>query len=361
MDNVDNYLSLSEVVNEYNIHIKDVIQKWTDGDITLFVYFEAHPCRIKQFSSNMYTYEGGSATFNERFYHDYKGLKTSIFIPEDNFLKRLVTVEKYLYSEFDFKNISPKGKFYETVFFGTAFGFWVVKPTYIAHLSKKYTLTDLETFKRKRDIPGAVLVYRYHGKENYFSTDCEHLIFDEPVYIERNELVVRKDDIKLHFPNLKKVLLTELVNKNYLNEKNSSNSPNDVGAFDSVKSYPVLKHRVALYIVIREWWGDREGNDETIAYKAAEHLKSNYNGRTKGKTIEGWIKKPEEIKHKSRTYAVQIETLSIFINEVCKEKNIRKSEFAVAKMLTELAQQEKYKLDFSFSKEEVKNGYKKRS
>lgn len=354
MDSVDNYLSLSEVVNEYNIHIKDIIQKWIDGGIILFVHFESHPCRIRHFSSSMYTYEGGKAIFHEHCFHDYKELKTSVFIQESNFLERTEVVEKYLYSNFDFENFLPKGKMFEFVFFGTAFGFWVAKPTYITSLYKKYMLTDSDTFKRKRNVPGAVFVYRFHGKKIYSATDCDHLIFDEPVYIERNELFARKNDIELLFPNLKKVILTEFVNKSHINEKDSSNSDNNVGEFDSVKSYPVLKHRVALYIVIREWWGDREGSDETIAYKVAEHLKNNYNGRTKGKTIEGWIKKPEKIEHQARTYTVQIKTLSIFINEICEGKNFRKSASAVAKMLTELAQQEKYKLDFSFSKEEVK-------
>ncbi|MCL6327806.1 hypothetical protein [Pectobacterium polaris] len=355
MDSVDNYLSLSEVVNEYNIHIKEIIQKWIDGDITLFVHFESHPCRIRQFSSSMYTHEGGVTTFHDNPFHDYKKIKKSVFIQEHNFFERLVVVEKNIYSNFDFGKFSPKGKLYEFVFFGTAFGFWVAKPTYIASLSKKYSLTDLDTFKQKRNIPGAVLVYRFHGEKIYSSIDCDHLIFDEPVNIERNELFARENDIELLFPNLKKVILTELMNKNHFNETDSSNSDNDEGEFDSVKYYPALKHRVALYIIIREWWGDREANDETIAYKAAEHLKRYYNGRTKGKTIEGWIKKPEKIEHQPRIYTVQIETLSIFINEVCKEKCIRKSVSAVAKMLTALAQQEKYKLDFSFSKEEVKN------
>ncbi|WP_233979862.1 hypothetical protein [Pectobacterium versatile] len=354
MDSVDNYLSLSEVVNEYNIHIKEIIQKWIEGDITLFVHFESHPCRIRQFSSSMYTHEGGVTTFHDNPFHDYKKIKASIFIQEHNFLERLKVVEKYLYSNFDFKKSSPKGKLYEFVFFGTAFGFWVAKPTYIASLSKKYSLTDLDTFKQKRNIPGAVLVYRFHGEKIYSSIDCDHLIFDEPVDIERNELFARENDIELLFPNLKKVILTELMNKNHLNETDSSNSDNVEGEFNSVKYYSALKHRVALYIIIREWWGDREANDETIAYKAAEYLKSHYNGKTKGKTIEGWIKKPEEINHKPRISAIQIKILSIFINEVREVKGIRKNALAVAKMLTELAQKEKYKLDVSFSKEEVK-------
>ncbi|APV71351.1 TPA: hypothetical protein ACWPBI_001818 [Salmonella enterica] len=357
MDNWTKPFPLVKLYEEFNIDPRLLIKAWVDGDICLYIKLDGEPCRISRSVTSINSAEG-KRSFEETIDNGEDSYQNNR-LPEFRIRQFYTNKVKSHYPKILMKHLAAKNVNMSNILIelentyrkvgnrinynGVAHGYWLIKPIDGCFHEKEYTLPDMiHILSLGASRTKSITIYDY--------TMSDYLMTSQDTLIDNPELFVKHEDIE-------KIMEVENVKgriKPSLNKIDLSCSDKHEGEIKPEKCYPILKHRIALCIIIREWWAREDKDDKKIAHNAALHLRNFHKYSTEDGTVMGWITRPEETIHKPRICPIQIEALSIFLKMVCKDKNVKNSTSAIAKMLTELAHKDEYKFDISFSKEEVK-------
>lgn len=351
MDNWIPPFPVKKIHEEFKIDPDLFIKAWIDSEISLYIKLDGFPCRICRHISPINS-EQEKRSWEDKIangkdvYQDKCSLGFNVrrFYPDLN--KHLgFRVSWYPIVENIFDIVGGGGRVnqpidYDANYNGYAYGYWLVKPRDGCFSNKEYTLSDVSgILSSGKSRTSSIIIFDY--------ATSDYLLISQDVSISSPDLFVKYEDIKM-------VTSVESIKQRI---HNSSSGNNHEKKTDSINYYPALKHRVALYIVIHEWWG--RGSSTGMAYKVAGYLKDKYDEHTSMETIARWIERPEGTKFKPRIHSEQIKKLSIFLDELYTEKNasgensVRCSAADIAKNLTELARGSKYKFDICFSEDDI--------
>ncbi|AHK21926.1 hypothetical protein BF17_04500 [Yersinia similis] len=333
------FYTLEEMAPRFGVDANVFIKAWLEGRLPLYIYFgnESRPCTIKRCVS---------AKENEHVMHDilygrdFYQSKASpdndvlMFVPETPLSAHLKVKAQY---EFGGGNMPERGKYYEYMYQGNARGYWLAKPTNVAHLSRgKYLLTDKESFEYKKLFLGDVMV---HAHEEY-----DYLIFSENTYVEKSSLMIREDDIKTNLPELKKASVHVIDNEITTEES---------GIVNSLKEYPTPKIKFALCLMIHILAPKRSDNTPIIT-KITSDFNLLWDEGFSESTVNSWAKKPDlQSKKRLRPSFAQETGIYILLSTYCALEDIKKNASIVATRLTELVTSTSLNLGVKFSAEDV--------
>ncbi|ECB6312503.1 hypothetical protein EZ749_20190 [Salmonella enterica subsp. enterica serovar Chailey] len=357
MDNWTKPFPLVKLYEEFNIDPRLLIKAWVDGDICLYIKLDGEPCRISRSVTSINSAEG-KRSFEETIDNGEDSYQNN-GLPEfriRQFYPNKVKSHypKVLMMHLTAKKISMLDDLIESEntyhqiggcisYNGVAHGYWLIKPIDGCFHDKEYTLPDMiHILSLGASRTKSITIYDY--------TMSDYLMTSQDTLIDNPELFVKHEDIEkiIKVNNIKGRI------KPSLDKIDSSGSDKYEEKIKSKKIYPMQNHRVALYIIIHEWWGRNDGDKKRMPYKLAEHLSDDYSRNTDIETVRKWIKRQEKIGYKQKLKFEQLEVLFILIKEINEGKVVRNTACSMAKMLTRLAQEERYNFNIYFSQSEVK-------
>lgn len=341
------FYSLEDMAPRFGIDADVFIKAWLDKKLPLYIHFgsDSPPCTIRRYiprQINEYARDDilyGRDSYQSKDSLDHNSL---IFIPEHPLSAHLKVKARYELGE---GAVPRLGGYYEYRYRGSARGYWLAKPTSVAHLSQgKYLLTDKDSVECKSSFVGDVTV---HALDVF-----DYLIFSEKTYVEKKSFMIREDDIKNNLPELKKASIHVIDNEITTEE---------LGVVNSLTEYPTPKIKFALCLMIHVLAPKRSDNTPIIT-----NITSNFNrlwdeGFSES-TVNSWAKKPGlQSKKRLRPSFAQETGIYILLSTYCARENIKKNASVVATRLTELAVSTSLNLDIEFSVDDVKPWFKRPS
>lgn len=327
------FYTLEEMAPRFGVDADVFIRAWLNKKLPLYIHFgsDSPPCTIRRcIPRQLHEHATDNILYGRDSYQskDSPDHDTLIFIPEHPLSAHLKVKARYELGE----GAGPGlGAYYEYRYRGSARGYWLAKPTSIAHLSqRKYLLTD-------KDSVGDVMV---HALDVF-----DYLIFSEKIHIEKTSLMIREDDIKDNLPELKKASVHVIDNEITI-EKSE--------VVGSLKEYPTPKITFALFLMIHVLAPKRSDHTPIVT-----NITSVFNVLWKEgiaeSTVNSWAKKPDlQSKKRMRPSFAQKTGIYILLSTYCAHEDIKKNASVVATRLTELAVSTSLNLDIKFSVDDVR-------
>lgn len=325
------FYSLKLVSDKLKIDPELIVDEWLQHRVSLYMKLNSLPCRIIRYigaDSFLLKYEilkikNGMDYYQHELMPEFKVRQ---FHPTKN-------------TDIDARLINNDLGISRFTYSGYAYGYWRLKPTKTAHfLKEKIISPGLNIVLSDNEVLESITI---HGRDDsdylILSNEASKILvevyvdsksfdFLQNYYLLSDEVEVSKDSIDYNYCDIKK----------------------------SVDSIPFIEHyRAALYIFIHEWWG-AGSSEEVVINKLVTHLEMSHQLKVKHSTVKRWAEKPQ-INAKYRSMSDQKKVLSILISEYCSTKNIKKESMAVASLLNEFINSEKYcfNCEVTFSELEV--------
>lgn len=333
-----NFFTLDKAASSLGVSLEAVVEAWLDERLPFYIHLKQTPCTIRRcISPKLHGLAEDDIRYGRDFYQakDSPDYEILMFIPELPLDVHLKT--KCLFDTTGEK-IKQKGAFYEYRYRGVANGYWVLKPTSVAHLSNgEYVLTDVE----KASNYGDVTVHA-HDEHDY-------LIFSEYVSVAPSSFFVRMSEAVALFSG----------------EKDNCYYQEGLGCIDSTFEQQLIstnlppKVAFALYLIIHEWC-TKNKNGEIIISKVVDYFANVLDKPPGHPTVTRWAMKPDmESIVRKRAMPGQKVALHYLLKSYCKIKKIKESPSLIAKMLNDFAFEHGYDSRLSFDEEEVSAWMKK--
>lgn len=326
---VKKFRLLSELVSLFEGDIDVIIQQWIDGKLPLYVHFDGrHPeCALRRCISNdEHKYAFSDIMYGRDLYQhsDSPECKHRLFVPETPLDSHLKVTPEFRYG----------GMVYEYKYRGKAYGYWHIKPSNSARFCRgDFLITDVGLKSFKPDSLGDVTI---HAQQ-----DRDYLIFSEPTYISRESLFADDKDV------------LELI------QTQTPNVSNSLLMSKAVRERPRALYKapsefIVLYILMQECSLDKSGVMRPSI--VAKPLTSLFGVDFHIDTVKRYGIRPEMEREKSfRVNKKQKMAISYLLIELCNKKKLDKSPGSLCEELNSLSKSERYSLNFTFSKSEIKN------
>lgn len=326
------FYTLEEVASCLGVSMDSLVQAWLDERLPLYIHLQNLSCTIRRcVSPKVHMLAPDDIRYGRDFYQgkDSPNHEILMFVPElplDAHLKIKCHIDT------SGEKIKNKGKYYEYKYRGIANGYWVIKPTPTAHLSRgKYLLTDVEGQSNLGDI-----TVHAHDEHDY-------LIFSESVCVVLSSFFIRMNEVKEVFSGKTETFLSE--------EKNYNINAIDKGP--SLNKSRPPKVIFALYLIIHAWCTKNKNGEPTLS-NAVDYLETVWDKSPKHGTVTRWAERPDvESIVEKRAMPGQKMALYFLLNSYCEHKKIRKSPASIVRLFNELAISKGYDSQLSFDKEEV--------
>lgn len=323
-----NFYSLEEMAPRFGVDADVFIKAWLDESLPLYIHFgrDSPRCTIRRcISTKIHEHAVDDILYGRDFYQnkDSPDHNALMFIPEKPLASHLK-----VQTQFD----AVLGGFYEYRYQGNAHGYWIAKPTTIAHLNRgKYILTDKETVGSQSSPVGDVVVHAYD--------EYDFLIFSEAIYIDKLSLFVKENDVKDNLPELCRYIEPTAILSNH--------------TISPVQFYRPPNVYFALYLMISAWC-PKHPDGKPMTSKLVTYFNETCKlAFTKG-SISRWAERPElKSNIQKREMKGHREALSHLLQVYCDENKIDKMPTKVTEKLNELARVHGYGPELLFDTMEV--------
>lgn len=333
-----NFCTLDKAASSLDVSLEAMVEAWLDERLPFYIHLKHTSCTIRRcISPKLHGLAENDIRYGRDFYQakDSPDYGISMFTPELPLDAHLKT--KLLYDTTGEK-IKQKGAFYEYRYRGVANGYWVLKPTSVAHLSNgEYVLTDVENASNYGDV-----TVHAHDEHDY-------LIFSECVSVVFSSLFVRMSEADAFF----------------LSEKDNCYSQEGAVCESSTSEQQLIstnlppKVAFALYLIMQEWC-TKNKNGEIIISKVVDYFSNILDKPPGHPTVTRWAIKPDmESIVRKRAIPGQKVALHYLLKSYCEIKKIKESPSLIAKMLNDFAFKHGYDSRLSFDEEEVSAWMKK--